>query len=220
MTEKPDSFLDDNMAKAKAWYYSWYTLFCLLSLTVGLLARVCLPEIGKIDTELALPILAMELLPGFAVGLIVAGIFASTMSTADSLLLSCSAAITNDIYPTKIYRSFSIKLTTMLVSVIALLWALLNTQSVFDLVTMAWSSLASAFAPLLIVLCLGYKPRPIVSIFAVIVGLVTAFSWRHLNLHVMVYEGFPGIILGFLVFVLFNLYGSFTRKCHKSNTLG
>ncbi len=201
----------NKMLEAKTWYYTWYILFCLLSLTVGLLARVCLPEISNRDVEMALPALALELLPGFAVGLLVAGIFAATMSTADSLLLSCSAAITNDLYPKNIHQTLFVKLTTILVSVIALFWALLNTQSVFDLVTMAWSSLASAVAPLLIVLCLGLKPQPILSIAAVIVGLTTAFTWRFFDLHIMVYEGFPGMIAGFLIFVTLDISSRFKK---------
>ena len=37
------------------------------------------------------------LLPEFYVGLVLAGLFAATMSTADSQILSCTAAITRDL---------------------------------------------------------------------------------------------------------------------------
>jgi sodium/proline symporter len=53
-----------------------------------MLSRLYLPEPGGMDPELALPTMALELLPPFFVGMILAHIFAATMSTADSLVLS------------------------------------------------------------------------------------------------------------------------------------
>ncbi len=146
--------------------------------------------------------MALELLPPILVGLTLAAIFAATMSTADSLILSCSAAITHDLLPHKIEKPFLIKLSTIAITGSALLLALSNSQSVFSLVILAWSSLASAFAPLLIVLCFGYKPNQTVSITAVIIGLFTALSWRYLGWHEMVYEGLPGIVLGLIYLVI------------------
>jgi len=82
---------------------------------------------------------------------------------------------------------------------VALLLALMNNQSVFSMVIMAWSGLASAFAPLLIFLCLGKRPSEMVSIAAVIVGFVVALVWRQLGLHGLLYEGLPGMLAGFVI---------------------
>ena len=41
----------------------------------------------------------MDTLPALGVGMILASIFAATMSTADSQVLACTAAITDDIKP-------------------------------------------------------------------------------------------------------------------------
>lgn len=188
------------MRRARAWYYLWFTAFYCLATAVGMLSRVYLADGGNFDAELALPTMALELLPPVLVGLILAGIFAATMSTADSLVLSCSAAVTHDLLPHKIERPLLIKLTTIGVTGCALMLALSNNQSVFSLVIMAWSALASAFAPLLIVLCLGRKPAQMVSIAAVVLGLGTALFWRYLGWQEMVYEGLPGILLG-VVFI-------------------
>jgi len=45
--------------------------------------------------------LSMQLLPGVLVGVVLGGLFSATMSTADSQVLSCSASIAHDIFPTK-----------------------------------------------------------------------------------------------------------------------
>ncbi|MEZ4576018.1 MAG: hypothetical protein R2857_14060 [Vampirovibrionales bacterium] len=58
----------------------------------------CLPDVAHFDAELALPVLAGQL-PAVLVELILAGLFATTMSTADSQILCCTAAISNDLTP-------------------------------------------------------------------------------------------------------------------------
>jgi Na+/proline symporter len=189
----------NNMRRAKAWYYLWFIVFYCLATGVGLLSRIYLPDAASFDSELALPTMALELLPPALVGLILAGIFSATMSTADSLVLSCSAAITHDILPNKVEKTGLLKIATIGITAIALLLALANNQSVFSMVIMAWSGLASAFAPLLIFLCFGQKPSQGLSIIAMISGFTVALLWRLADLHNAVYEGLPGIIMGCIV---------------------
>jgi len=191
-----------HMRRARAWYYLWFTAFYALATGVGLLSRIVLGDTAAFDAELALPTMALELLPPPLVGLILAGIFAATMSTADSLILSCSAAITHDLLPHRIERTTLIKLTTVGITVAALGLALLNSQSVFSLVILAWSALASAFAPLLLALCLGYKPDQATSLLAMFSGLGVALAWRWLGWEQHIYEGLPGILAGLAVLAL------------------
>jgi len=192
-----------NIRQAKLWYYLWFTLFYCMATGVGMLSRIYLADTGSFDAELALPTMAQQLLPSVLVGLILAGIFAATMSTADSLVLSCSAAITHDILPHKVERTWLLKLTTVLITGVALALALTNDQSVFNMVIMAWSGLASAFAPLLLFLSMGKQPSQVASIIAIVTGFAVALVWRLLDLHAMVYEGLPGILAGLILLYLF-----------------
>ena len=193
--------LDDtsNMIRAKLWYYLWFIAFYAMATGVGMLSRIYLTDPGSFDPELALPIMALEVLPPFLVGLILAGVFAATMSTADSLILSCSSALTHDLLPHRIEDTRLIKLGTGIITFAALGWALFNRQSVFSLVIMSWSGLASAFAPLLFFKCFGGRPGRATSILAVISGLAVALVWRMVGLHSAIYEGMPGILAGLLV---------------------
>lgn len=192
------------MHTARFWYYLWFTLFYLMATLVGLLSRIYLPEIGSFDAELALPSMAQQLLSPVLVGLILAGIFAATLSTADSLVLSSSAALTHDLLPGKIERPLWIKGATLLVTLLALAWALLSAQSVFGLVVMAWSGLASTFVPLLLVLILGARPGVGLAVIMSASGLITSLLWRVFDLHAVLYEGLPGIVAGLLVYLLLN----------------
>lgn len=191
-----------SMRRARLYYYLWYSAFYALATGVGLLSRLYLTDAVNFDAELALPTMALELLPPILVGLTLAGIFAATMSTADSLVLSCSAALTHDLLPKNIERPLFIKLATTAIVAIALLLALVNNQSVFSLVIMSWSGLASAFAPLLIVQCLGRRPGELLSIAAVLFGLAVAIGWRLLGWQNAVYEGFLGIGAGLVLLLV------------------
>ncbi len=190
---------EDKMRQARVWYYLWFTAFYMMATGVGLLSRIYLVDTQAFDAELALPTMALQLLPPVLVGLVLAGIFAATMSTADSLILSCSAALTHDLLPHKIESTLLIKSMTILITAGALIWALVNEQSVFNMVIMSWSGLASAFAPLLIVLCFGARPGQVLSIVTVCIGLGIAILWRYLGWNAMVYEGLPGIITGLII---------------------
>lgn len=184
------------MQQARYWYYLWFLVFYSLATGVGLLSKVYLTDATSFDAELALPIMAQQLLSPAFVGLILAGIFAATMSTADSLILNCSAAVTHDLLPHNIEKTALIKLITVIITACALILALINNQSVFNLVIMAWSGLASAFAPLLIVLCFGKKPGQALSIAAIFTGFFVALLWRYMGWHQSIYEGMAGILSG------------------------
>ncbi len=193
--------LDDThkMRRAKLWYYLWFLVFYSLTTGVGLLSRIYITDTGSFDAELALPTMAQLLLPPSLVGVILAGIFAATMSTADSLVLSCSATVTHDLLPHNIERTWLLKVTTIVITLAALGWALSNDQSVFSLVIMSWSGLASAFAPLLLALCFGVKPGQSASVLAICGGFAVALIWRYMGWHQAIYEGLPGILTGMLI---------------------
>ncbi len=132
-----------------------------------------------------------------------AGLFAATISTADSVILSCTAALTRD-FPSRRFRIYTAtKLATVLVTVLALGTALSRNESVFNLVLIAWSALASAFGPLLIVYARNQKPTEGLALAMMIVGISVVLLWRSLGWHETVaYEVMPGMLSGLALFAL------------------
>ena len=191
-----------NMKRVRFYYYSWYSVFCILTISAGLLARLLLPEIDTFDAELALPTLSEQLLPEVLVGLILAGLFAATMSTADSQILSCSAAITRDFIHDKKPSYLMTKLSTVFVTIVALIIALTGTESVFSLVIIAWSALACAFAPLMTVFALGGKPSEKLALLMMFIGIAAMMLWRYLGFSAAVYEIAPGVLVGLATYWL------------------
>ncbi len=178
---------------------------------VGLTARVLLPNLMTTgDPELALPYLSLELLPVILVGLMLAGLFSATISTADSQILSCSAALTQDLFP-NLANSYSwAKLGTLGVTGGILAIALIGDNNVFALVTFSWSSLASGLGPLL-VLQVWQRPVTVATAMAMMgVGIAMALIWKlGLNLSGVIYEVFPGMVAGMGVYGLSQVLNHF-----------
>ena len=196
--------LDDaeNLPRFRLWYYSWFTFFYAATIVVGLMARLLLPDAGSFDAELALPMISQLLLPEVMVGLVLAGLFAATMSTADSLLLSCSASLSRDIFPERKLGYRATKIMTAIVVLVALGLSLSNNQSVFALVLIAWGLLASAFAPLLTLYALGKRPSEAAAIIIMCAGISIFLLWRFMGLGSVVYEIMPAIITGIGIYFL------------------
>ena len=144
----------DDVPTTRRVFFSYYIAFVTLSVFVGICARALMPltEVG-FDPELALPTLASAQLPSALLGLVLAGVFASAVSTADSQVLSCSAVIAGDLRssPHRSYRAQ--KIATIAVLIVVALIATWAPADVFTLVILAWSALAAPFVPLAVAAC-------------------------------------------------------------------
>lgn len=195
--------IDDaqNMTKTKIYYYTWYVLFFTLTIGVGLTARLILPQ-ANFDAELALPLMGQALLPQVLIGVVLAGIFSATMSTADSQILSCSASFTRDILPKDKDTLFITKLSTALITLGALAISLFGSSNVFSLVLISWSVLSAAFGPLIFIYAVKRPVSELTAILMVFNGVLVTLLWREFGLSSSVYEVAPGMITGFLTYYI------------------
>ena len=191
-----------HLTRVRIYYYAWYVAFYLCAIGVGMAARLLLPDVDSFDPELALPMLAADHLPDILVGVVLAGLFAATMSTADSQILSCSAALTRDILPKRYDTSLVTKGGTLLVASGALVFALFGGSNVFSLVLIAWSVLGAAFAPMLFLYAFGRHIGEAVAVLMVVVGVGVTILFRELALSIYVYEVLPGMLAGFSVWAV------------------
>ena len=190
----------DNIYKARIYYYIWYTLFFAMTITTGLLTRLLIEQ-TQFDAELALPMLAQQLLPTVFVGLTLAGLFGATMSTADSQIISCTAAVGRDLLKTEPgYRG--LKWITLLITLFALTISLYGSKSVFVLVMYAWAVLCAAFTPLLTLQALRKPISERLAIIMVAVGTLVAIIWDLTPFSQTIYSAMPGMLAGFGVYIL------------------
>lgn len=192
---------EKDLPRARRIYFSWYVSFALLCVGVGLACRALAPTAG-FDPELALPKLTAQLLPEALVGLTLAGLFAATMSTADSQTLACSAAITNDLAPRFRDSYAANKLATLCAAALIYLIAVSGDQGVFELVTDAWAALAAAFGPLAILRALRRPAPPWLAAAMMCAGLTTTALWRltPASTQASIYAALPGMAVGALTY--------------------
>ena len=177
--------LKDDAARKQAmvWFFVWQTPFIVLMFIIGLACRVLLPELGTDGAQTGLPLLAMEQLSPFLGGVILASIFAATMSTADSQVLACTAAITDDVKSEWSQDHKKTKMVTLGMAVFATVISLVGQQfpgfgdSVFSLVVLAVYGLGAIFVPMILVRMMGYEPDTTHSILMMMAGFFGVIGW-------------------------------------------
>ena len=192
-----------DIAKARDIYLIWYLLFTFACYGVALACRILIPDVGAFDAELALPTLALEYLPGVLVGFVLAGLFSAIMSTADSQVLSCSAALTQDLFPAWSESYAKSKFATLLVAAVVLCIALFGSQNVFALVTLSWSALGASLGPLLVVRAMRWRVNAATALAMMPAGLAGVILWgKVLGYGDDLFEAMPGFLLSFAVYFL------------------
>ena len=179
-------------------YFSWYIVFSVFTMLVGLYSRIYFEGIGasSFDKETALPMLATAHLAPLWVGLILAALFAASMSTADSQVLASSASLTQDVAPQ--YRSsyMASKVATLSVVTLSMIVALLGPDSVFELVTLAWGLMMTCFAPIMIARVCDWRISASHALTAAGLGLIAMLSWKYgFGLGDAAYEGAVGFMV-------------------------
>ena len=199
-----------NIRRARTYYYLWFVAFYTLAVGVGMMARLLMdqgavdPSLvmsgGELDAELALPVMADVLLHPVATGLVLAGLFAATISTVDSLILSCSACLSRDLMPKRWHGYGTARIATLVVVGVSLTIALFAEENVFNLVLFAWGVLGAAFGGLLVVYALGGRPREPLAIAMIVVASSVAIGWRLSGLNATIFEVLPALVSAWLVY--------------------
>ena len=201
---------DKDRKQAMIWFFVWQTPFVILMTIIGLASRV-LFSAADFDAELSLPMMAMETMPAIGVGMILASIFAATMSTADSQVLACTAAITDDIKPEWREDHKTTKKVTLVVAAFATAISIGGLyipggDSVFTLVVLAVYGLGGIFVPLLIIRWMGYKPDTNHSLAMMVAAFVGVIGWSLLGFSGAdgIFPSVPGMGAAFMTHFIMN----------------
>ena len=194
---------------ARFYYFLWYIPFFIASIGVGLYCRAIIPELTSLPiaqgleepTELALPVITMRLLPDIAVGISLAGLFAATVSTADSQIIVCSGALTHDIHPRWRDSYLASKLGTFVVTGFALWVALYAPEGVFGLVLVAWSALGASLGSVLL-LRLFHQPIPTATAITMMAAAIVVVALWHLSAYddQDIFKILPGFAAAYMIY--------------------
>ena len=155
-------------------------------------------------------------LPALIAGLILSGIMASTMSTADSQLLAASSSVSQDIFVTFFHVNLSEKsrikvarVSLFIIAVIAVFLAWNPDSSVFRIVSFAWAGFGAAFGPLVLFSLFWRRTNRYGALAGMIVGGAMIFIWkflvRPLGGVLDIYELLPAFCISAIAIVIVSL---------------
>jgi sodium/proline symporter len=165
------------------------------------------------DAEKILPVMVVLFVNPILAGVLLSGVISAMMSTASSELTVSSASLTEDI----IFRFWKKvldnrkklwfnQLMTVIVGVVAIVLALTMTETVYGLVSYAWSGIGSSFGPALLLL-LFWKRLSRAGVYAsLITGTVSTVIWKQMfEAPSGISERLASFVIAFMMAVAFSL---------------
>ncbi len=149
-------------------------------------------------------------------GIVLAGILACTMSTADSQLLAASSSVSQDIVQslfklklTKRTEMLVARLTVIVVAIVAVFIASDPDSSVFGIVSFAWAGFGAAFGPVVLFSLFWKRTNKWGALAGMITGGVMVFVWKYLIAPIGgvldIYELLPAFLLACIALVVVSL---------------
>ena len=149
-------------------------------------------------------------------GLILAGILAATMSTADSQLLAAASSVSENIVRRFVWKNIPEKkqmwiarISVALISVVALILAWNPDSSVFRIVSFAWAGFGAAFGPVMLFALFWRRTTRQGALAGMISGGAMVFLWKYVISRLggafAIYELLPAFIVSCILIVTVSL---------------
>ena len=178
---------------------------------IGIAAVYLFPQLSPHNAEKVFIFMIQKFFTPWFGGILLAAILSAIMSTADSQLLVCSAALTEDFYQRVIKRNASQKelihigrLTTTLITIIAALFAMNPNNTVLGLVAYAWGGFGAAFGPVVLFALFSKNTSWQSVLGGMLTGTIALVLWKFLGLHNYCYEIVPGFIANIITIIVLN----------------
>ena len=175
----------------------WVTIAMALAVLIGIVGRAlsatgAIESLSGSETETVIIRIANLLskagiFPALMAGLILAGILASTMSTADSQLLAASSSVSQNLLQeamgkkmTQKQSMLAARVTVIIIAILGVFIAQDPNSSIFGIVSFAWAGFGAGFGPL--VICALYWKRTTFpgAVAGMAAGGVSVFLWKYL----------------------------------------
>lgn len=150
-------------------------------------------------------------------GTILAGILASTMSTADSQLLAASSSASENLlgglFKLKLSETSKMvvaRVTLILISVVGVILAWDSNSNVFKIVSFAWAGFGASFGPVMLLSLFWKRSNKYGAIFGMLTGGAMVFIWKFIIAAKVggifaIYELLPAFICGLVVNIIVSL---------------
>ena len=174
------------------------------------------PEAENIIVNTAHVISQSGIFPALIAGIILAGILAATMSTADAQLLGAASGVTHnlltDVFGIKLDDKKNMliaRLTVVGVAILGAIFASDPSSSVFRVVSFAWAGFGATFGPVVLFALFWKRCNKYGAIAGMASGMITIFVWkflvRPLGGAFNIYELLPAFIVSCIFIVVVSL---------------
>lgn len=203
---------------------SWVVISMAVAIIIGLVGNAMtsagvlenLADSETIIVRIASLISQFGPLSALLAGVILAGILAATMSTADSQLLAASSSVSQDLGNDFLKRDFSGKRGMIVaravmvgISLIAAFLARDPDSSVFRVVSFAWAGFGAAFGPVMLMALFWKRSNKWGALAGMVVGGVMVFVWKFLIAPLggvwAIYELLPAFLCSLVAIVVVSL---------------
>ncbi len=165
------------------------------------------------DSEKIMPVMVMTLLNPILAGILLSGAVSAMMSTASSQLMVVSSSMTEDFYAhvtkKKIEEKrmlFLNKILTLAVGLVGFLLAISMKETVYGLVSYAWSGIGASFGPAIVLLIFWGKLSRAGVFASLITGTLSAVIWKTWLVEPTgISERLASYLLAFAMAVLFSV---------------
>ncbi len=202
----------------------WVVFSLFVAIVIGVIGRA-ITATGAIeyleDTETIIVRIAdlmsqNGLLLAIIAGLIISGIFACTMSTADSQLLASSSSMSENLIRGMLGVKMSDKVamyvarsTLLIIAAIAMVIAWNPDSSVFGIVSFAWAGFGATFGPVVLCALFWKRSNKFGAISGIVVAGIVVFVWKYLIRPMGgswdIYELLPAFIAGLVAIIVVSL---------------
>lgn len=204
----------------------WVVISLALAILIGVVGNA-MTKVGVIDVlegsssetiivKIAAVISGHGIIPALIAGVILAGILAATMSTADSQLLAASSSVSQNLFAD--FFGFNMnerksmivaRGTVLAIAALGVVFASNPNSSVFEIVSFAWAGFGATFGPVVLAALFWKRSNKEGALSGMIVGAITIFVWKYVVRPMGgpwdVYELLPAFLLACITIIVVSL---------------
>lgn len=212
----------------------WVVISLGVAIMIGIVGSAMtkagvIPELADAETIIVVisdVISKYNVFAAIVAGLILSGILAATMSTADSQLLAASSSVSENIIKEVFFKKMSDKagmiiarVSVVIISVIAVFIAKDPNSSVFDIVSFAWAGFGAAFGPVMLLALFWKRSNKWGALAGMFAGGAMVFIWKFLIKPIGGVWGIYELLPAFLVALAVNVVISLLTKAPSQDMM-
>lgn len=199
----------------------WTVLAYTGAFLIGIAAITMYRQGSFVDVETVLPHMIMDLMPSWIAGLLLAGIMAAIITTANSQLMVVTSSISEDI----IHKTLGVKITDkqlvtlsriviLAIGIIGMIIALTSDSLLYLVVSWAWAGVGGTLSPAILMTFFWKRYSSTGLIMTIISGFVFTVLWISTSLDEVITSRFSTFFIAAFFGIVFSLLFPDNRSNH------